>query len=176
MTKNEAGAIVKMISTFYPNEYAKLTPEAMAMVVEMWAVTCEVYTGEQIAAAFQQFMATDVKGYGPKPGQLIQLICEPEDEKDLNENDAWSLVARATGNGIYGAKEEFDKLPPLVQRAVGNDYNIHEMAMRELTSVDESSFKRTYRELLARERQKRRMPPSTWKRLEGGDEPLGLPV
>ena len=176
MTKNEAGVIVKMICAIYPNEYAKLTPEAMAMVVDMWAATCEAYTGEQMSAALQQYMARDLTGYGPKPGQLIQYIVAPLDEHDLNESEAWNLIARAVSNGIYGAVEEFNRLPPLVQRAIGSSYIIHEMAQREVTSVDESNFKRAYRTLLERERTKRRLPPSTRRLLEGGDDPLGLPV
>ena len=168
MTKNEAGVIVKMISTFYPNEFTKTTPEQMKFIVEMWAATCERYKPEQVTAALQQFMSTDLKGYAPKPGQLINLIAAPADEQDLNESEAWNLVLRAVSNGIYGAEDEFGRLPELVQKAVGSSFIIHEMAMREVTSVDESNFKRTYRTVLERERLKRRMPPSTWKRLEGG--------
>ena len=170
MTKNEAGVVVKMIATFYPNEFTKTTPEQMKYIVEMWAATCERYKPEQVTAALQQFMATDLKGYAPKPGQLINLIAAPEDEHDLNESEAWNLVVKAVSNGIYGAEEEFNRLPPLVQKAIGSAYIIHEMAMREVTSVDESNFKRAYRSELERERLKRRMPPSTWKRLAGGSQ------
>ena len=170
MTKNEAGVVVKMISTFYPNEYSKLTPEAMAMIVKMWAVTCESYTGEQVAAALQQYMAVDLTGFAPKPGQLIQYIVLPEDDKDMNSNDAWAMYQRAVSNGIYGADEEYAKMPPIMQRVVGSAYNIHEAAKRELTGFDEGNFKRAYNIELERERTKRRLPPSTRRLLEGGGQ------
>ena len=169
MTKNEAGVVVKMISTFYPNEFTKTTPEQMKYIVEMWAATCERYRPEQVTAALQQFMATDLKGYAPKPGQLINLIAAPEDDHDLNEGEAWNLILKAVSNGIYGAEDEYNQLPELLQKAIGSPFIIHEMAMREVTSVDESNFKRNYRTVLERERLKRRMPPSTWKRLAGGE-------
>lgn len=178
MTKNEAAVIVEMISTFYPNEFSKTSPAAMKLIVDMWAATCEAYTSEQITAAFQQFMVNDTKGYAPKPGQVIHYITSVEDENDMTADEAWSLALNAARNGIYHALEEFERLPELVQRAIGSSFVIQSWAGMDdaSMSVEASHFKRTYRELLDRERQKRRMPPSTWKRLEGGDEPLGLPV
>lgn len=175
MTKNEAAAIVEMIATFYPNEYAKLTPSAMEMIVSMWAATCEAYTGAQVSAGLQQYMANDTSGFAPKPGQVIQYITFPEEENDLNESEAWALVVRAMSNAIYGAEEEWAKLPPLVQKAVGTVYILREMAMEptENNSVNESHFRRSYRAELERERTKRRMPPSSRRLLEGhGEEAL----
>lgn len=173
MTKNEAAVVVKMISTLYPNEYAKISPESMKLVVELWAATCEGYSGEQVSAALRQFMANDTSGFAPKPGQLIQYIHAPEDERDLSESDAWALVVKAASNAIYHAEEEWAKLPPLVQKAVGTSYILREMAMEpvENNTVNESHFRRSYRAELERERAKRRMPPSTWKALTGGDAP-----
>lgn len=40
--------------------------------------------------------------------------------KQLNELEAWSLVEKAIRNSIYNSQEEFSKLPPLVQKAVGS--------------------------------------------------------
>ncbi len=172
MTRNEAGVIVDMISTFYPNEFAKTTPAGMKMIVDMWAAACAGYTSDQMAAALQQFVMTDVKGYAPKPGQLTQFIHTTEDDKDLSDSQAWALVKKALSNSAYGAREEFAKLPELVQRAVGSEYVLHEMALMPLSdmAVEESHFRRTYRALLEREREKRRIPPQTWKRLEGGSQ------
>lgn len=178
MTKNEAGAILKMIKSFYPNEFAKIEPQSMALLTELWASVCEGYTGEQMSAALKQYMARDTSGFAPKPGQLINYIHAPEDDADLNESEAWSMVLRAASNGNYHAAEEFEKLPPLVQKAVGTAYVLHEMAAQEITSVDESHFKRAYRMELERERTRRRLPPSTRNILEqlGGDDPMALPV
>lgn len=79
MTKNEAAALVKMISTMYPNEYTKIDVAGMKMIVEMWARVTEGYTGEQMSVALQQYMATDTSGFAPKPGQLLQHV--PEHKK-----------------------------------------------------------------------------------------------
>lgn len=176
MTKNEAAVIVKMISTMYPNEYAKLSPESMKLIVEMWASTCEGHTGEQVSAALRQFVASDTSGFAPKPGQLINLIVAHEDGNDLTESEAWSMVLRAASNAIYHAEEEWAKLPPIVQKAVGTSHILREMAMEpvENNTVNESHFRRVYRTELERERAMRRMPPSSFKAL-GYQEAPALP-
>lgn len=174
MTKNEAAALIAMIDTAYPGHFAKIDQQGMDMLVDLWASTCEGYTGIQMAAALKQYMASNTSGFAPVPGQLIQYVVALEDDKDLTEAEAWALVLRASANGIYGAEEEWEKLPPLVQKAIGTSYVLHEMAMQQITSVDESNFKRVYRSVLEREREKRRMPPSTRKAL-GYEDRLGLP-
>jgi len=174
MTKNEAAALIALIDTAYPGHFAKIDQTGMDMLVDLWASTCEGYTGIQMAAALKQYMASNTSGFAPVPGQLIQFAVAPDDDKDLTEAEAWALVVKAAQNGIYGAEEEWEKLPPLVQKSVGTAYVLREMAMQQMTSVDESNFKRVYRSVLERERQLRRMPPSTRKAL-GYEEKLGLP-
>ena len=173
MTKNEAGVIVGMISTFYPNEYAKIPPENLKLIVEMWAATCEGYTGKQVSAAFQQYMANDTSGFAPKPGQVIQYIAGPEDERDLTASEAWGLVLRAMSNSIYHAEEEWERLPETVQRAVGTSVVLREMAMMPSDSmgVEESHFRRAYNSELERKRTKRRLPPASRNILEVESRP-----
>lgn len=74
---------------------------------------------------------------------------------------AWALVAKAIRNGIYGAEEEFAKLPPAVQRAVGNPGNIREWATmdsKSVQSVVQSNVMRTYRSVVAKNNQMQRLP------------------
>lgn len=50
----------------------------------------------------------------------LALVRELNTPKQLNELEAWSLVEKAIRNSIYNSQEEFSKLPPLVQKAVGS--------------------------------------------------------
>jgi len=175
MNRNEAGVLVKMIANFYQHEYAKVSQEQMKFIVDMWALTCDQYTLDQVMAAFKHYVSIDVTGFAPKPGQVTQYITLADDMKQLSEGEAWSMVLRAASNAIYAADEEFEKLPELVQRAVGSSHVLREIAMEDTSnnSVTESHFKRSYRQLAEQERMKRRMSPETWKALEGhGEEAL----
>ena len=170
MTRPEAARVVLKISTMYANEYSKIPADNLEMIVQMWADTCEGYTGEQIEAALQQYMANDTSGFAPKPGQLIQYLVAPEDSNDLTASEAWAMVVKAMSNAIYGAEEEWEKLPPMVQRAVGTSYVLREMAMMPVESmgVEESHFRRAYLSQLESERVRRRSPASAMKLIEGG--------
>ena len=61
--------------------------------------------------------------------------------------EAWSLVRRAIQNSLYHADEEYSKLPPIVQKAVGSPDNLRGWAAMDaatVSSVTASNFIRTY--------------------------------
>lgn len=178
MNRNEAGVLVKMIANFYPHEYAKVSQEQMKFIVDMWALTCEQYSLNQVMAAFRQYVAIDVTGFAPKPGQVMQYITLADDVKQLSESEAWAMVLRAASNAIYAAEEEFAALPETVQRAVGSAIILREIAMEDASnnSVTESHFKRAFRQISEQDRMKRRISPDAWKALEGDDDAPALPV
>ena len=113
MTKNEAAAIVKMISTMYPNEYSKIDVAGMRQIVEMWAAATEGYTEEQIATALQQYVSNDTSGFAPKPGQVKQYVpkykrlqqrannfIEMQNHNDVIDKAWWKELAAKPGNLI----------------------------------------------------------------------------
>lgn len=63
------------------------------------------------------------------------------------------MVRKAIANGIYGAETEYSKLPPLVQKAVGDPGQLRAWATSEaesLETVAQSNFMRCYRAELKR--------------------------
>jgi hypothetical protein len=74
---------------------------------------------------------------------------------------AWALVSKALKNGTYGAQEEFDKLPPTVQKAVGSPSQLRNWAVTDEESIEnviQSNFMRTYRVICQREKEISKMP------------------
>ena len=68
--------------------------------------------------------------------------------KKLNELEAWSLVRRALRNSGYHAKEEYEKLPPMVRRAVGSPDNLYCWSQMDIVSVEnivQFNFLQVYR-------------------------------
>lgn len=67
--------------------------------------------------------------------------------EDLNETEAWSMVWKAICNSGYHAEEEYEKLPPIVQAAVGSPNQLRNWALDSNLneSVESSNFKRVYR-------------------------------
>lgn len=176
MCREEVKRIIQIIIASYPN----YKPANLSDTVDVWSMMLEKYDFKQVTVALKAYIATDCSGFAPSIGQIIEKIHVTDKYNGLNEMEAWALVSRALRNGFYGAEEEFKKLPPLVQKAVGTPGNLRNWALTDVQSVEnviQSNFMRTYRAELGRANEYERMPESVKKiisstggMLEGGKE------
>lgn len=84
-----------------------------------------------------------------------------EDGDEQNEIEAWTCVSKAIRNSTYHAEESFEKLPPLIQKAVGSPAVLKEWAMSDYDSIQvtQSNFMRNYRVVSTREKEAKRLSP-----------------
>lgn len=144
MTREETVKIIRIICGSFPN----FKPSDLSETVDIWNMMLEEYTYNQIAGALKSYILADSTGFAPSIGQLIAKVKTIEEPAQLNESEAWGLVSKAIRNGYYGAVEEFSKLPPLVQKAVGIPDNLRNWSQTNLDSVEtviQSNFLRSYR-------------------------------
>ena len=118
----------------------------------------------------------DDNEYPPAPGQVKSILYRMEHQDELSEGDAWNLVRRALSNGLYGAQEEFDRLPEDVQKAIGSPQWIHAVAADEDVnmSVESSNFYKRYRQVLANKREMASMPPAVRELVENLSAKVGM--
>lgn len=157
MTREEVKKIIMIMSASYPN----YKPQDLTMTVDTWHMMLEDYAYNQVALALKAFVISDTKGFAPSVGQLIDKLQKISQPEELNEMQAWTLVSAALRNGYYGAEEEFYKLPPLVQKAIGAPAQLRnwsQTGMESIENVVQSNFLRTYRAVLQRELDVSRMP------------------
>lgn len=163
MTFDESKKILFTISVTYPNFKPQADPDDVAKV---WAAMLSEYPYQIVSAALKAFIKSDSGGFAPTIGQIVQLIEKKKDDAEMNAEEAWSLVRKAIGRGGYNAEEEYDKLPALVQKAIGSPGNIHELSQTDtgtVESVEKSHFIRTYNTLVDREMQRRKIPEDAQK-------------
>ncbi len=144
MTREETVKIIRIICGSFPN----FKPSDLSETVDIWNMMLEEYTYNQIAGALKSYILADSTGFAPSIGQMIAKVKTIEEPAQLNESEAWGLVSKAIRNGYYGAVEEFSKLPPLVQKAVGIPDNLRNWSQTNLESVEtviQSNFLRAYR-------------------------------
>ena len=129
MLREETAKLLMMIQGAYPN----YKPDNKTVTINTWNLALSDISFDLAQKAFLAYLRADTKGFAPTPGQLIALVRELNTPKQLNELEAWSLVEKAIRNSIYNSQEEFSKLPPLVQKAVGSPNVL--MAERDGTIV-----------------------------------------
>lgn len=157
MTRDETVKIIRIMCDCYPN----YKPSNLSETVDVWNMMLEEYSYSQISMALKAYVHSDTSGFAPNIGQLINTIYTIQNPQELNEMEAWFLVSRALRNGYYGAVEEFDNLPPLVQKAVGTPDNLRNWSQTNTDSVEnviQSNFMRSYRTVVKREEEIKKMP------------------
>lgn len=157
MTRDETVKIIRIMCDCYPN----YKPSNLSETVDVWNMMLEEYSYSQISMALKTYVYSDTSGFAPSIGQLINKLHEVQSPQELNEMEAWFLVSRALRNGYYGAVEEFNKLPPLVQKAVGSPDNLRNWALTDSKSIEnvvQSNFMRTYRTVVNQAKEYQKMP------------------
>lgn len=169
MTREETKKILMIIQTSYPNWH----PADLSFTVDTWTIMLEGYEYTEVSAALKAYILADTSGFAPSIGQLVDKIHSLRERtregEVLGELEAWSLVYKAICNSNYHAGEEFAKLPPVVQRAVGSPENLKEWAQMDtdtVQSVEQSHFVRGYRSALEQEQQDAKLPQEVKAMLE----------
>lgn len=160
MTRDDTKKILMRIQSVFPNW--KPTAD-LRFVVDTWCEYLVEYSYEQVLVALKAYISTDTSGFAPSIGQLVDKIHNFTQPCELNEMEAWSLVSKAIRNSAYNAESEFEKLPEAVKRAVGSPSNLRNWSQTDIESIEnvvQSNFLRTYRTVLVREKENRKLPES----------------
>lgn len=158
VTKDETMKVVKIITATYPNMYKGITSDVLQNMISIWHEILKEYDYNLVQMALKSYIANDTKGFPPTPGQIVghlrNLIKVSQNDETMNGIEAWGLVSKALRNSLYNAEEQFNKLPALVQKAVGSPMILKEWAslgVDEVQTVTHSNFLRTYGAVVKRE-------------------------
>ena len=157
MTRDETIKLLMVIQSAYPN----FKPPDKTVAVDTWYTMLRNMDYNVVQMGLRAYITSDTSGFVPSIGQLINTIYLAQNPQELNEMEAWALVSKALRNGYYGATEEFNKLPPLVQKAVGSPDNLRNWSQTDTNSIEnviQSNFMRSYRLVVNRENEIKKMP------------------
>lgn len=148
MTLEETGIIMDILTTAYPKFYSGKDAPDPVKTLTLWAEMFADDPPRLVAAAVKSLISADEKGFPPHIGAVkakMRQITVPEQD---TEAEAWGKVLKAISRGIYSSKENFERLPPEIQRIVGSPNQLREWAMMDsdtVQSVVASNFQRSYR-------------------------------
>lgn len=141
MTREEFSILAKAMNTMFPEMNLRKDPDAMSV----WYAMMGDMDYAIASKALQVHVSTS-----PYPPRVVDFRKYENAVKTdfMNEQQAWSLVTKAIRNSNYAAQEEFDKLPPIAQKAVGSPVNLASWAQlpsNEVHTVVASQFMRSFR-------------------------------
>lgn len=163
MNRIEVQKILMEIEVIYPNFKNGITnPTAL---IDIWHKFLQKYDYADISTALIEFVETSNNSFAPSISQLIGIVKKHKDIPIkislLGAAEAWGMVRKALQNSAYNCEAEFEKLPKLIQKAVGSANQLQVWATDEdyNEGVISSVFKRNYEEVCNKEMQYRELTP-----------------
>lgn len=170
MNKIESAKIVAVIEKAYQRFYIGYTQEDKLQLIDIWQSIFSLDEYSMVSSALRAFISSDTKGFPPVPGQIKELIARVSyDAAVMSDMEAWSAVRKAIRNSNYHAREEFDRLPELIQSVVVTPENLIEWAKlnsQEVSTVIQSNFTKSYRAAVERQKELARMPEDIKKLMQ----------
>lgn len=150
MTREDIKKLLGMMTITYPN--FKLTDPTLA--VDTWTMLLGDDNTQDIFDAFSVYAKTDTSGFAPTPGKLHMMVANRADP-GMTDGEIISLLTFASRNATYGFEEEFQKLPPLLQKAVGSPTTIRGWGVMEQDQLSYTfnTIIKAYKNLQGRQKQ-----------------------
>lgn len=145
MNKREVAQILAILKEYYPRDFVN---SDLQTKVEAWYLILQDYDYKLTQNAVISFVSSDLNGFMPSVGQIVDKINKLTNKNQLTENEAWDLVYKALGNSTYNSVQEFDKLPKEVQRSVGSPDMLRswsQLELDEIQTVIQSNFMRSFK-------------------------------
>lgn len=126
MTREQVAELLGLVQGYFPTSFRV---EDKTTTVNAWYLVLEDQNAKKILTALKCFVRNDKSGFPPTVGQLMNYKTEIETSGEMSSTEAWMLVTKAIRNSTYHSVEEFEKLPPRVQNALGSPSRLQAMAM-----------------------------------------------
>lgn len=155
MTREDTASVLKILKVSYPAFYSKFSKDDMVAVLDLWT---EMFADDDVRVvkvALFKLIETH-KGYPPDIAALKEKIRElvVASTGEPTDEEFWQMLRNAVCNGYYGAKEEFDKLPRVVQRYLGSPSALRDLAQIDVRTLDTVTHGQFLKQIVSlRERQ-----------------------
>lgn len=163
MTMQDTAKVMAILQAAFPAWARGMSDEDGASVLNLWAMMFADDPAQDVLAAVQALIATQVEGYPPTVGAVKAKMDALRNPNAMTEGEAWKRIYRAICNGIHGSVKEFNALPESLQRIVGSPNQLRDWAVMDadtVNSVVASNVMRAFRTCEAAARETRMLPES----------------
>lgn len=173
MTRQEAIKIMTILKTAYPNFYKDYSKEELNAAIDLWATMFVDEHPKIVTEAVKALICTHK--YPPTIADIKEKIATITRPQEMTEMEAWQKVKAAIS--YYNAAENFERLPPILQKVVGSPNTLREWAVMDgevVNSVIQSNFMRSYKAKVAQQKEYAMLPSSTKQLIAGLSQRLSL--
>ena len=166
MKKDEVIMILGIMKTAYPSFYKEMTREEMYNTIDLWYEMLKDFDSKIVVLTVKELINSFK--YPPTIADVKSKIYELTN-KEETPAELWNKLTKAVRNGIYGYKEEFEKLPPEVQKFVQNPIQLKEMAMLDsdvFHTVTKGQFLKQIEILKKQKKEEKMMLPEVKKMVQ----------
>ena len=161
MNRNDVIALMAVLKTAYPSYYKQVSRDEALAAINLWSEMFADDDPEIVSAATKALIASRTEGFPPTIGAVKAKMHDIANPDAMTEDEAWRIIAKALRNGIYGSREEFDKLPAELRKIVHDPAQLKEWAKMDeetVQSVVVSNFRRSYRVTATRKKELDMLP------------------
>ena len=161
MDRNETLKIMAVLQAAYPNFYKGMKAESAEGIVILWNLSFADDQYELVSAAVLAHINTNINPFPPVISLIKNAIHTISHPQGMTEMEAWQRVKKSCS--IYDYQQEFERLPPILQRMVGSPPQLREWAIMdadELETVVGSNFMRSYKVRAASQKEYEMLPES----------------
>lgn len=134
MNIEETRSILRVLRLNYPHSFKDLTPEDTEEYLNLWQSFFKDDDYTLVKMAVKSIIASDTREFAPNIGQVKNKMFELQPVKQIDVGSAWDKVLRSARCDRQLAKDEFKKLPIVVQQALGTENFLVELGYSDKES------------------------------------------
>ena len=178
MNREECAKCLTVLKVTYQTFAKNMKPSDAENLIEAWAMCFRDEPYAVVSAAIYDLIQTK-KDFAPDIATVKERIREMRAEVtgEPSNDELWLMLKKAASNSIYGAREEFEKLPPLLKKYLGSPAELHAMAVTPestLDTVNRGLFYKNIDKTREREEFRERLNPQMRELLGGMAEKMRL--
>lgn len=147
MTLDETRMILSVLRLNYPSTFKNMSKQDSINYLNLWHEMFKNDDYNLVKAAILAIIKTDDREFAPNIAQVTNKMYELTHPDEISRQEAWNLVKKALSRSIYHSVEEYQKLPPMLQKLVGSAQQLFEWAQMDSSTLDSvvaSNFMKAY--------------------------------
>jgi hypothetical protein len=154
MNKEETKQILTVLRINYPHSFKNLTNEETFQFLDLWSEAFKNDDASLVATAVKSIIYSDTREFAPNIGQVKAKMFELSGITQMDVGEAWQKVMRNISCNPQYARENYEKLPANIQKALGSYGVLKEIGYMDDTAVSfaRRDFEKRFAQVLEEEK------------------------